>query len=249
MSAAPEIRIAGDEAALAHVGAEVFADLVQASLAQGSPCRVALCGGRTPRALYARLAEAYGRRVPWDALELYLGDERYVPPDHPESNYRMVRATLLEPLGFPEERFVRFETERGAPETVAERYEQVLRRRFGLAAGCWPRFDLVLLGMGPDGHTASLFPAGAAMREQERVAVAEWVERLGQHRLTLTLPVFNAAARVVFIVSGAAKAPAVRAVLQERPGAGDLPAARVRPHAGRLLWLLDRAAAGLLERP
>lgn len=223
----PRLEVARDPADLAARAA----DHVEALLRAGSgPFRLALSGGSTPRALYARLA---GRDLPWERLRLFLGDERAVPPDHPDSNYRMVRETLLAGAPLAPEQVHRWETERG-PEGAAEAYEATLAREFG---GFPPRFDLVLLGMGDDGHTASLFPGTPALEVLDRSTAANPPGGSRGWRLTLTFPVLNAARRVLFLVAGASKTPALRTVL----AGGDLPAARVRGTEDTL-FLVDRAA-------
>ena len=209
---------------------------------------VALAGGSTPRALYALLADRaapYRSQVPWDRTFVFFGDERQVSPDHPDSNFRMARESLLRHVPVPEEQVYRMRGENPDPDRAAEEYEEIIRDVFRLGAFDRPRFDLILLGMGADGHTASIFPGAPGARQAERLALAVRVAPLGVDRITLTLPVLNHAAAVLFVVSGVSKAEAVRQVLG---GASDLPAAEVRPAAGDLLWLLDREAAHLMAR-
>lgn len=199
---------------------------------------VVLAGGSTPKKLYAALAQTPG--IPWQQTWLFWGDERYVPPDHPESNYRMVRETLLEQIGIPAAQVFPMPTHAGDPLRDAAEYEATLRQIFG--AEC-PSLDLVWLGVGEDGHTASLFPDTAALQVQHR-----WVTvgQKGQEpRLTLTYPVLNQAAQVVFLVTGANKAPIVKEALTTE---AHLPCQRINPR-GRLLWLLDAAAAAQLPLP
>jgi 6-phosphogluconolactonase len=206
---------------------------------------VALSGGSTPRKLYQLLAEKpYQSQVPWKACHLFWGDERCVPPGDPDSNYRLAREALIQQVPVPTHHVHRIPVERG-PISAAEAYARTLIDFF---CGTQARFDLVLLGMGQDGHVASLFPGSAALEERERLAVA--VEADYQDtpadRVTLTLPAINAARQILFLVTGSAKAGIVRAVM-EQPGAG-LPAQAVRPSAGELVWLLDAGAASLLGR-
>jgi 6-phosphogluconolactonase len=204
---------------------------------------VALAGGSTPQSLYRLLADdkgPYRTRVPWESTHVFFGDERMVPPDDPDSNARMAFEALLRHVPVPEEQVHRIRGENPDPDRAAEEYEEMLRDTFRLAGREQPRFDLVLLGLGADGHTASLFPGDRALRETERLAVPATAPVPPHARVTLALPVLNAASSVLFLVSGAAKAPAVQRV---RKGE-DLPAARVRPSSGALLWLCDRAAAG-----
>lgn len=231
------IRVLSDPAELAAAAAGEFARASGAHKGKGT-FRAALSGGSTPKALYARLAaEPLRSRVPWARVELFFGDERCVPPDDPDSNYRMAREALLSRVPVPPERVHRVLTER-TPEEAARLYADEVRG---------PRFDWIFLGLGPDGHTASLFPGTAAVEEKEKLAVSVWVPEKKTRRVTLTLPVLNAAAKVVFVVSGADKADAVRRVLEE-PASPAVPASLVRPEAGELLWLLDAAAASGLRR-
>src|SRR5204863_8511797 len=204
---------------------------------------VALSGGNTPRSLYAELAGAeFRERIFWGRVHFFWGDERAVAADHPDSNYRMAHEALLAKIPVPRENVHRIETERG-PKGAAAAYEIVLRDFFALGGGSWPRFDLILLGIGDDGHTASLFPGSATLGEDKRLVSATFVEKLKSDRITLTLPVLNQAANVIVLVSGGAKAKAVREALTAD---SRLPAARVRPLDGTLLWILDRDAAALL---
>jgi 6-phosphogluconolactonase len=205
----------------------------------------ALAGGSTPEHLYRLLGSPpYSERLEAAHLHLFFGDERCVPPEHAESNYRMVAGSLLAGLSVPPENVHRMPAEL-PPEQAAERYELELERHFALQVGAaFPRFDLVLLGMGADGHTASLFPGTAALTETRRWVVANAVPALGTTRLTLTLPVLDAAAHVLFLVAGADKAERMKEVLT---GEGtDLPARRVRPARGEIEWLLDTSAASRL---
>jgi 6-phosphogluconolactonase len=240
MSQREEI-VCADIEELGRRAAEEFTRIAGAATAASGRFSVALSGGNTPRALHTALAGAEFRgNVSWAAVHFFWGDERVVPPDHPDSNYRMAYETLLSKVSVPQENIHRVETELGA-EGAAEAYEKTLRGFFA-DAGAAPRFDLLLLGIGDDGHTASLFPGSPALHEEKRWVVATYVEKLKSERVTLTLPVLNAAANVIFLVSGKAKAKPAR---ETRSAGSELPAAQVRP-AGKLLWILDRAAAALL---
>jgi 6-phosphogluconolactonase len=201
---------------------------------------VALSGGSTPKGLYKALAGTEFASLPWDKIFFFWGDERHVPPNHADSNYRMVEDALLSKVPVPTENVYRVRGEEIDAEGVAQEYEQVIRDFFRLKAGEFPRFDLVLLGLGPDGHTASLFPESFALSETRRIVVANWVERLKTHRITFTYPVLNAAACDIFLVSGLEKREKVRQILEEHQ---DFPAGKVDPKDGDLLWFLDRAAA------
>lgn len=200
-----------------------------------------LSGGSTPRRLYALLGSAdYVGSIDWSRTHLFWGDERVVAISDPESNYRMVAETLLSRVDVPAENLHRVRTSL-APDEAASLYEQELRKYFGAVTD----FDLALLGMGPDGHTASLFPGSRALGEGVRLAVP--VLEKTPNRISLTLPALNASRSVMFLVTGRAKAPALAAVL-EGPPDPDLPAALVRPESGNLQWLVDRAAASLLRQ-
>jgi 6-phosphogluconolactonase len=207
---------------------------------------VALSGGSTPRALYSLLAGAeFQSQVPWDRVHFFWGDERCVPPDHPDSNYRMACESLLSKVPVPEENIHRIEGEE-KPEIAAAKYEKAIRDFFQLADSELPRFDLILLGLGDDGHTASLFPGSEALQETRRLAVATYVEKLKSHRVTLTLPVLNHAANIFFLVAGENKTGILKDVLQ-RESSKSLPARQIHPLNGRLVWFVDRAADASLQ--
>jgi 6-phosphogluconolactonase len=177
----------------------------------------------------------------------FWGDERLVPPDDAESNYRMARETLLSKVPIPPANIFRVPTEDSDAQAVAESYEQTLRKFFHAGAGEFPRFDLILLGMGPDGHTASLFPESAALQEKSRLVVANWVEKLKTSRITFTLPLLNAARCVAFLVGGMDKATVLREVLEGKAPGEKYPSKLVRPSDGKLIWFVDRAAASELS--
>lgn len=239
------IRIVPDRASLARTGAELFARLALEAVEIRGTFRAALAGGSTPRDLYEALAAgtASGERpLPWSDIQLYWGDERHVPPDHPESNYRMVKEALLTRVPIPGANIHRIRGEEPDPRIAAAHLEAELIETFGLAANESPRFDLILLGMGADGHTASLFPGSAAL-ESRRLAEAVWVEPLSTHRITLTPRVINNARCVVFLVAGTDKAETLRLVLGDEVDPRRFPAQIVRPVDGDCLWLADAAAA------
>ncbi|HEY3569369.1 MAG TPA: 6-phosphogluconolactonase [Thermoanaerobaculia bacterium] len=205
----------------------------------------ALAGGSTPRAVYELLAsDFYRERMPWSAIHFFWGDERHVPPDHPDSNYRMAREAMLDRVPVPAENVHRIPAEEPDAQRAAAEYESVLRVSFSLSSGEWPRFDLILLGLGKDGHTASLFPGGDAVRESQRLVVAPWVEAQKTFRITLTPPVLNHARRAMFLVSGEEKAEALHAVLEGAREPERYPAQIVE---GNRLWMVDRTAARLLR--
>jgi 6-phosphogluconolactonase len=238
-----EIHVLPDARALAEAGALEFARAASDAVSDREAFRVALAGGSTPRALYRRLTKApYRREIRWDRIRFVWGDERCVPPTHEKSNYRMARETLLEPLGIAPRRIFRMKGEED-PARAARSYESVLRREFRSRPA---RLDLVLLGLGADGHTASLFPGTAALGPGRRLVAANFVPKLSEWRLTLTCRAINAARRIVFLVSGPEKAAAAAQILKKERGWQALPASRIAPVRGTLLWLLDEAAASKL---
>lgn len=238
----PEIKIVPDAVTLARTAAEEFQRLAEAAVEERGRFSVALSGGNTPRAVYSLLASKH-KSLPWDRIHIFFGDERHVPPDHPDSNFRMASKSLLSKVPIPEKNVHRIHAELDAEAAAAE-YEQQLVSFFHLPNQDWPRFDLIFLGIGEDGHTASLFPGSKALTEASRVT-ANWVEKFKTFRITLTFPVLNHAAQVVFLVSGAGKAQILSQVL--RPGAKEFPAQNVQPENGRLLWLIDHDAGSLLR--
>jgi len=208
-----------------------------------------LSGGSTPRALYGLLAEPpFRETIDWPRVHLFWGDERFVPPDHPDNNYRAALEALVRRVPIPTENVHRIPTEATEPEAAAAQYEDTLRRFFAAPEGEVPRFDLVLLGLGPDGHTASLFPGSPALEEDSHLVVATYVPNLAAWRITLTLPVLLCARHVIFLVSGPDKAAVLRDVLDGPHDPQRLPAQLVRPQDGDLTWLVDEAAASLLRR-
>ena len=233
-----EFIVLPDLKAISQAAAERVATLAQTR----DPFTVALSGGSTPRRLYEVLAAPpFRERVPWGRVHVFWGDERCVPPDHSDSNYRLAREALLDKIPILAENVHRIWGEM-PPDQAAAVYQTKLEAVLGVNG----RLDLILLGMGADGHTASLFPGTEALEERERAVVAVYVERLQAWRVTLTLPVINAARQVLFLVTGAAKAEIVQAVLEGPKGR--FPAQQIRPTAGQLTWLVDVAAASRLTR-
>lgn len=248
----PECVVLPTPAALAGEAARRFVAAGRQAIADRGHFAVVLAGGSTPAGLYRLLAAPpYRDQVDWSRTYVYFGDERCVPPDHPDSNYRMARETLLDVAPIPAGNVFRMAGEL-SPDEAARRYAALLRRNFSLRGGARPRFDLILLGMGDDGHTASLFPGMPALAEARRLVVGSDVPgyvRPAVSRVTLTYPVLNAARGVLFLVAGANKVAAVAAVLAGPEPPEPLPARRARPRQGRLTWLLDAAAAaGLRDR-
>lgn len=242
----PDVAVFTNAEALADAAAQAIVDAATAAVAARGRFTIALAGGATPRETYGRLAlPPRSDTMPWRQTFVLFGDERCVPPEHPESNYHMAHEMLLSKVAIPPAQIFRMHGESDDPEEAAAQYGRTLAEVFGTRRGQMPRFDLILLGMGLDGHTASLFPGSPALKEVFRpVAAVHAAAAAIPQRLTLTFPVLNAAAEVIFIVSGAEKAKAVKAVLAD---SALLPVGMVRPEHGRLRWLLDRAAAKLLK--
>ncbi len=242
----PEIRIFDDAETLARAAATEFADRAIEAVAARGRFTVALSGGSTPRRLYETLVGAppSGRPVPWEGIHLFWGDERHVPPGHRDSNYRMVREALLDRIALPEDQVHRVPAGSGPVADAASAYENDLRTFFSPPGDEPPRFDLVLLGLGADGHTASLFPGTKALWETERWVVGHRIEGVATERVTFTFPLINNAAAVLFLVSGRDKADALRDVLSGEGTIDRIPASGVHPTHGSLVWLADREAAG-----
>jgi 6-phosphogluconolactonase len=217
------------------------------AIAQRGRFSIALSGGSTPRNLYTLIAANASGSLPWDRMFFFWGDERHVPLNDPDSNYRMAKETLLSKVPIPPANIFPVPTENPDASAAAQAYEDTLRKFFALSPGEFPRFDLILLGMGPDGHTASLFPETAALQEKSRLVVANWVEKMKTSRITFTLPVLNAARCVAFLVSGADKAAVLHEVLEGDAPGEKYPSKLVRPTDGKLIWFVDRAAASELS--
>jgi len=244
MGSDASLTVCPDPAALAEAAAQLVVDAAGEAVRERGRFMLCLAGGETPRATYARLAQPeLSGRVRWDRTWIFFGDERAVPPDHAESNYRMAHESLLSCVPIPPGQVLRMRAEQPDAEGAAAAYAAQIAGAFGTRRGELPRFDVVLLGLGVDGHTASLFPGSPVLREVFRTVAAVHVAaaRIPQ-RVTLTFPVLNAAARVVFLVAGPEKAKIVKTVLVEQ---STLPAAMVRPTDGELVWIADRAAAAL----
>jgi 6-phosphogluconolactonase len=225
--------------------ADEFVRLGRTAIAQRDRFVVALSGGSTPRSLYSLLAKDCAD-FSWSRTFLFFGDERHVPPDDPDSNYRMVNEALLAHVPIPPGNVFRVPAEKPDAAAAAAQYESELRNFFQLRPKEIPRFDLVLLGLGPDGHTASLFPGSEGLKERSRLVIANWVEKFKTHRLTLTFPVLNNAEEAMFLACGPDKADMVRQVLQDN-NTPPFPAQQVQPE-GKLVWMLDEAAAASLKR-
>ena len=232
-----------DGADLSERAADEFVRLASQAIQLAGRFTVALSGGSTPKALYTLLAApGVAQRISWNRVHLFWGDERCVAPDHPESNYRMVRECLLAHIPIPAENVHRMAGEK-KPQIAELEYEAELQEYFELKGGAMPRFDLILLGLGEDGHTASLFPGSEVLNDIDHLVATAYVERLQSQRLTLTLPVLNEGAEVVFLVAGASKAAIVKEVLGGQASATSYPAARIQPRDGKLIWMITADAA------
>lgn len=245
----PSVEVFPDRKQLIEAAAEQITRLASEAIGANGRFTIALSGGSTPRPLYALLATGgYASRIDWPHVHIFWGDERCVPPTDPQSNYRMAREALLDAVPIPRSHIHRIRGE-DDPEQAAADYEQALHTFFGSGAGGPPAagFDLVLLGMGENGHTASLFPGSAAVTEQVRWVMAQYVEAVAMWRITLTPVVINAAKNVTFLVSGVDKAERVREVLEGPLQPKILPAQAIRPAHGQLVWLVDKAAAARLK--
>src|ERR1700682_542198 len=243
----PGVMLCPDAAAVARAAARFFVEWAWQSIARNGAFRVALAGGSTPRAMYRCLADAeYRLQVDWGKVHIYWGDERGVPPDHPDSNYGMARTELLLRVPIPSQNVHRMEAERSDLGRAAESYEELLRKGLERDSHGFPRFDLILLGMGTDGHTASLFPGTRGVRGTSRWVSTPKDPHSGLRRMTLTLPVIKAARRVLFLVCGAEKAATLRAVLRHEQDP-PLPAELVVVPEGERLFLVDELAASLLS--
>ncbi len=241
------LKVFPDAASLYAAAAEEVLARALDSIRQHDRFTFMLAGGSTPQGLYSLLAHDFHERFPWAKTHFFWGDERHVRPDHPESNYKMAWDAMLSRVAVPQENIHRIETEGGDPQQIAHKYSALLRDFFGVLEGEFPRLDLVLLGLGTDGHTASLFPATSALHETRQLMVANWVQKLNSVRFTMTVPLLNQAAYIVFMVQGQEKAPVLQAVLEGEIHSEGLPAQLIRPVHGHLLWLADEQAASLCQ--
>lgn len=240
--------VVADQAALTQEAAKRVVAIAEEAVVRCGRFTVALAGGSTPKRLYSLLAdESYRTRLPWRGTHLFWGDERAVPPEHPDSNFGMAKESLLSRVPIPANQVHRMQAERADLDAAAGEYESEIARTLAAQPPDEPpAFDLILLGLGPDAHTASLFPYTRVLRETRRWVAPNYIPELKAHRLTLTLPILNRAATILFLVSGIEKAAALQAVLEGPPDPERLPAQLIRPVAGRLVWLVDQAAASRL---
>jgi len=235
------IEIFANPQELARGAAEYLVARSAEAVAQKGFFTVALSGGSTPKALYQLLADSFQTQVPWSRTHFFWSDERHVPPDHPDSNYRMAHEAMLSHVPVPETNIHRVRSENPNATEAASEYEQTLLQ---LTRQTLPQLDLILLGLGPDGHTASIFPGSEVLHETQLLVAAPWVEKFNTYRITMTLPLLNNGASVLFLVSGAEKAEIVKKVIE---GPKQYPAQAVQPTHGQLLWMLDKDAAVALS--
>jgi 6-phosphogluconolactonase len=244
-----EYRVYDGADALSRAAAEHFLETAKAAVAARGKVRIAISGGNTPKTTFGLLAnpaEPFVKAMPWEQIELYWVDERCVPPDHPDSNYRMTREAMLSKVPLKPEQIFRIEGE-FEPEVAAARYETAIRAQFRLEGAEVPRFDVLALGMGNDGHTASLFPHTDGLHELTRIAIANHVPQQKETwRVTLTQPVIVEAAEIFFLIEGQAKADPLHRVLEGPYDPETLPSQLIQPKSGKLLYLLDKDAAALL---
>lgn len=250
MTTAPEIRISADRLQWAHTATQLLNEISEHTIQVRDRVLLSLSGGSTPKSLYETLAQPeWNRRFNWHRMVFFFGDERCVPPHHPESNYGMARAALFSPLHIDADHIFRMKGESDDAASAAQEYEDTIRAVSHSPTPTIPQFDLILLGLGDDGHTASLFPGTAALHERTRLVTVGQAPHGVAVRLTLTLGVINRASVVLFLVTGSNKARITRRVLEPKTDADrQLPAALVKPDLGRLIWLLDQPAASQLTR-
>src|SRR5215467_12361047 len=246
----PEIRILADGAAIAKRAAQEFIQAAAAAVQERGTFHVALAGGATPKVLYGLLANdpAMRSQVPWDKVQVFFGDERHVGPGDADSNFRMATETMLSKVPLKANQVTRIKGEYPDAGQAADEYEEAIISHFQLKAGELPRFDLLLAGMGGEGHTLSLFPGTKALHADGRIVVSNWVGKLYTDRITLTAPAACAAGEILFMVTGADKALALKAVLEGPYEPEQLPAQLLQPKSGKLLWLVDTTAGSMLSK-
>lgn len=228
--------------------AENFVEIANKAIEKNGQFTVALAGGSTPKSLYQMLSsDNFKDQIDWKRVFFFFGDERNVPPDDAESNYRMANENLFAPLQISDENIFRWQTESNDPKKIAEDYEVSVAVFFALSEDELPRFDLILLGMGEDGHTASLFPFTKALKESKKNVAVNWVEKLNTNRLTFTYPTINNASNVIFLIGSESKAEVLKEILEGEYQPEKYPAQAVKLNDGDLFWLIERQAARLLN--
>jgi 6-phosphogluconolactonase len=243
-----EIRILKDAAAVARRSAEKFVSAAKEAVAKKGSFRVALSGGSTPKALYGLLVNdaEFRAQTPWDKILFFFGDERSVGPDSPDSNYRMANEAMLSKIPIKPEQVFRIKGENPDTSAAAGEYEKIIRSSFRLEEGEFPRFDLLLAGMGEEGHTLSLFPGTKALHVSDRIVTRNWVGKLYTERITLTAPAAANSAQILFMVTKSDKACALKAVLEGPYEPEQLPSQLLQPKNGKLVWLIDADAGKML---
>ena len=244
MRSEPQVRVFPSDEELFRASAEMFCGIGKQAIREHGRYTVALSGGSTPKGLHHELATTFAKELPWEKVFFFWGDERHVPPDFPESNFRMAKETLLSKLPIPADNIFRMRGELPDANQAGALYEQWLREFFRPTAGQVPQIDFILLGIGPEGHTASLFPGTKALEEKQHLVVGNYVAVHSTWRITCTYPVLNAGVNVMFLVDGSSKADIVRTALKD-PSA-NLPCQGVKPANGNLMWYLDEAAGAKL---
>ncbi len=240
----PKIKIFDSKTELNRFAAEKFVEISNSAISESGRFTVALSGGSTPKGLYGLLSsEEFTGKIDWTKVYFFFGDERNVPHDSDESNFKMARENLLDRLQISEKQIFAWQTNLNNPEKIAENYNKTIKKFFDLGENKFPRFDLILLGIGDDGHTASLFPETEALDEKDKIAVENRVEKFDSFRLTFTFPTINNARNVIFLVAGDKKAETVRKILRDENDSEKLPAQNIELKDGELFWLLDAEAA------
>ncbi|MBQ27710.1 MAG: 6-phosphogluconolactonase [Nitrospiraceae bacterium] len=241
--------IVADVEEMSQRGANHMAEIIERAVQERKKCMIALSGGKTPRKLYERLAsKEFESRIPWESTYWFFGDERHVPPDHDDSNYKMASDSLLSKVPIPTGNIHRIMTERPDPQAIALKYELTLMKAFNLAPGELPVFDLMFLGVGADGHIASLFPHSEALHVTTQMATANKIPETENWRITMTFPIINEAKQLLFLVAGEDKAEALRQVLEGPSNPQEFPAQLVRQKRGFQLWLIEKSASALLTQ-
>lgn len=239
-----EINVSKNQEEIFAKSANIFTQLASQAIAARGQFSVALSGGSTPKGMYTLLAsDAYKDKIEWAKVHLFWGDERSVPPTDSQSNYRMANESMISKISIPTENVHRMHAEAQDIESAAKAYEASLKRVLNFTSG-QPCFDLILLGMGDDGHTASLFPGTKALAEKDRIVVVNWVEKFGTNRMTFTAPAINNARNVVFMAAGESKRQPLKEVLTGARNPELYPSQLVQPTNGKLIWLIDEAATG-----
>jgi 6-phosphogluconolactonase len=244
-----EVRILPDGAAIARRAAELIVGAAKAAVREKDVFAISLAGGSTPKTLYGLLATdpAFKSQMPWDKTQFFFGDERHVPPDDSESNYRMANESMLSKVSLKPDQVHRIKGEYEDAEKAALEYEQTLRSYFKLSAGQLPRFDVLLLGMGEEGHTLSLFPGTKALHDNGRLVMSNWIGKLYTKRVTITAPIANNSGLAIFMITKADKALALKGVLEGPSEPEQVPSQLIQPKNGKLLWLVDTTAARKLS--